>query len=422
MQQHRQAAHKQANMQAAPASRPRRTRAAKNVGRNVASVAIPQRIVTRTGDVATLSGTDRMQMIPDVSALKTGHIIYSELITPGDFARLKNVARSFQRIRYNSLRFRIEPQMSTATSGGYVTAFVADPADTAPQTGVLNYLTSQKGSQTCKWWQNSTVVMPSTPRLFYTSNSVEVREYSPGRLMVAVDGQASQKGNLTVFCEWNVTLSVASMEAERAVVEDFTIATDLYTRTEYTGLWSKKSGAWGTSNFAELIPGSVKGMGFTLPYPVVFQESTTVSRNIWYLLIKDDSTVVPARESYTDVVTTNPVTEVLFLKRGTPLEVAHDPAPAGYSAPEPDFQESSASSSEELMQGPSANLEMILSNFLEKFEITLKRQLGDQEPCPSRARSFSMDSQASLQASLSSAFSIVPNSDPEALPTLPKEH
>lgn len=121
-------------------------------------------------------------------------------------------------------------------------AFVRDPADIPPlgAEDLLNWVTSQKGSITTKWWTASTISVPVSDRSYYTSASQEVREYSPGRIIVVVDGVASTSGPLTIFADWSVTLSHASLERPNAPArpEVVTVLRNLYTKEGNTYLWS----------------------------------------------------------------------------------------------------------------------------------------------------------------------------------------
>lgn len=287
-------------------------------------------VVGRTTDTAVLTGVDRLATIPDISSFEAGKLITNVVVVPGVFARLKNVARSFQRIRYNYLRFRVEPQTSSATSGGYVSAFIRDPADVVPGGDeLLPYLTAQKGSVTTKWWQNSVINPGTFPGLFYTSEGVEIREFSPGRFVLASDGKATQKGNLTVFAEWGVTLSVASLETDKAVVPVATILKNLYVRTKLTELYFKnEKGEWKNSPISEMISGAHADAEYRLPVPVAIQEAADTVRTCWFVKATAADTLKLGRESPSDSISGN-LSEAMVLPKGLVIDTI-DAAPAGF--------------------------------------------------------------------------------------------
>lgn len=144
-------------------------------------------------------------------------------------------------MRYHSLRFRVVPQVSTATSGGFVCAFIADVSDRIPSSEFgLSKLTSQVGAQTKKWWETASVQAKVVQELLYTSFSAEEpRLSSPGKFVLGVDGQASQKGSMTVYVDWDVSFSIPSLEgseAEEAKIP--TLQKSLWTKSGNNGVWA----------------------------------------------------------------------------------------------------------------------------------------------------------------------------------------
>lgn len=166
-------------------------------------------------DTATVAGVDRISHIEDVSKYNHGVVVIDELVSASSFSRLARVAGAYQKIRFRKLVFRVVPMVSTAVGGGYVVAFVRDPSDLPPtqSLALLNWATSQQGSVTTKWWQSASVAAAVSDRTYYTSSSEEVREYSPGRLVVVVDGKSTSPGPMTIFADWSVTLTQASLES-----------------------------------------------------------------------------------------------------------------------------------------------------------------------------------------------------------------
>lgn len=192
-------------------------------------------------DTCIISGTDRLYHVEDISRLSAGRIALETPINAQSLPRLEKVSDAFQRIKFKKLQFRVTPQISTATSGGYVVAFCADVTDRfwSNEKG-LSKLTSQKGSKTQKWWEGATVIGQCTNDLLYTSTSLEEpRLSSPGKFVLAVDGRASQEGSLTVHLDWCVELSVPSLEGngndEKSIPE---LQYSLWTKAGDDGLWA----------------------------------------------------------------------------------------------------------------------------------------------------------------------------------------
>lgn len=160
------------------------------------------------------SGTDRLAHIEDISTLSPTSVPLSFPITAQSVPRLEKIAEAFQRIIFLTLTIRVVPQVSTATSGGYVAAFVSDVTDDIPPTeNGLSKLTSQAGACTKKWWESASVRAALSHDLLYTSFSIQdPRLSSPGRFVLGVDGRATQRGSMTVFLDWKVRLSVPSLE------------------------------------------------------------------------------------------------------------------------------------------------------------------------------------------------------------------
>lgn len=186
------------------------------------------------------SGSDRLLHIDDISTLKPTTVPLSIPITAQSVPRLEKIAEAFQRITYKSLKFRVVPQVSTATSGGYVCAFIADVGDSVSSSEYgLSKLTSQAGAQTKKWWETASCNSCLSGDLLYTSFSVEdPRLSAPGRFVLGVDGVSSQRGSLTVYMDWDVDLSVPSLEGPE--MEESKIPTlqySLWTKAGSNGLY-----------------------------------------------------------------------------------------------------------------------------------------------------------------------------------------
>nr|WKV33661.1 MAG: RNA-dependent RNA polymerase [Riboviria sp.] len=209
---------------------PRHRKPAKNRRDTRAPVAISREIRASASKSVTLSGTDRLLHSPDVSVFAHGKIVVKEIITAASFDRLAKMASAYQKIKWNSLVFEVDPQMSTATSGGYVASYVGDPTDEFQDgsEAFLRRLTAQQVSKTCSWYAPCRLTVKPTSRLLFTSQDNERRWSSPGQFILAASGQATQKGNVAVYCHWSVTLSVPSDEAEEALVPSMSISRNVF--------------------------------------------------------------------------------------------------------------------------------------------------------------------------------------------------
>lgn len=248
-------------------------------------VAVPSMQGPRSSSSVHISGTDRLFHVKDISKFQDSTVSLDVAIVPSVLARLEKLAEAYQRITYRSLKFRVVPQVSTSTAGGYVTSFVRDVSDkiSSDQFG-LSKITAQEGSQTCKWWETAQVAVKNFPDLLYTSYTKgDLRFSSPGRFVVATDGQSTQAGSLTVFCDWDVTLSSPSLEAE-TTEKNPTVRYDLMIDSNSTGYISSLQGMPGADQMeaTSMVPGCVVGEIYDLPSPMayLFKEAVDPNKNI----------------------------------------------------------------------------------------------------------------------------------------------
>lgn len=226
-------------------------------------------------------GSDRLFHIEDISTLQSTSVPISIPVTAQSIPRLEKISEAFQRVRYLQLKFRVVPQISTATSGGYVASFVSDVNDLIPPTEYgLSKLTSQAGAVTKKWWETAVIAAALSPDLLYTSFSIdEPRLSSPGRFVLGVDGRASQRGSLTVYLDWKVHLSVPSLEGpemEESKIPTLTLG--LWTKSGYSDVWFlKKPGDYNTlTNDARAgIVNPIPNSFFRLSTPRGFTENAS---------------------------------------------------------------------------------------------------------------------------------------------------
>lgn len=202
----------------------------------------------RDNSAHALKGTDRLVHIKDLSQFKHGDVMLQSMVTPADFARLKGIAKSFQRIKWVELSFEVHMQNSSATPGGYVAGFVPDPEDSFEGSeDDLNRLTSSPGSKTQKMWESCFVKARPPKTLLFTSSSVEPRLFSPGQFILLTDGETSATdSSCTVFVHWKVSLSVPSVENEENLVPGFTNETIIATNNKEGSLWLVHTSPGGT--------------------------------------------------------------------------------------------------------------------------------------------------------------------------------
>lgn len=182
-------------------------------------------------------------------------------------------------MKWHRLVFRVVPQVSTAASGGYVAAFFPDPTDriSSTQHG-LSKMTSQMGARTCKWWETANVVPKLGRDLLYTSfTPEEPRLGSPGKFVLACDSVSTQSGGLTVYVDWDVELSIPSLEG--AAEEESGIPSlqcDLWTLAGKNMIYSMPV-AGDTSKLEadarRALPGILPGTHFRMSSPRYFGEN-----------------------------------------------------------------------------------------------------------------------------------------------------
>ncbi|QKN84408.1 coat protein [Rice Noda-like virus] len=241
--------------------------------------------------VLTLSGTDRLSHVSSISKFKHGEVITDLLVTVDDFVRLKQLASAFQRIKWLFLEFEIVPKVSTATSGGFVAAFVRDPGDGTIKPGEtsLAWLQSQSSATTGKWWETR-VVRATLPRdLLFTSPSVEVREYSPGRFIVLADGAASQDGDVTISVRYKVQLSQVGETTPQTTSDTtrtYTVTKDLITQQSHTGLFYKVGNDYKSDTASMFDPDPPYGSVLRAPFTMTFADNGSRVDSARYLFVK----------------------------------------------------------------------------------------------------------------------------------------
>lgn len=168
--------------------------------------------------------------VTQVDKKPDGTVLFEFIIEPSLLPQLSKVGASFQRIHWNRLTFEVSSHMPTTSAGGYIMAFRPDPADALPLTPLeaKQWAVATPNSQKNSIWQSAelTVVAGNgrtsasclPQRQLYTSASADLREYSPGRFVVVVDGNIDSTGSISLSIQWDCTFHVESFEPTVAAV------------------------------------------------------------------------------------------------------------------------------------------------------------------------------------------------------------
>lgn len=205
-------------------------------------------LTSRSSQKINLRGTDRFGHIADLSKYGEGKVVFDVPLVPSGVPRLRNLAASYQRIRWKRIVVRFEPLVPTMTVGGYVCGFVPDAQDSlSDSANPLDRLLAHPGSKLAKSWMSSTVAHRCTPDLLYTSQPPkgEARLYSPGRVALIIDSSISAgtnvKAPMSIYLDWEVELSEPALEVEAPQVVTLTARSHFYARASNVGLWYKDS-------------------------------------------------------------------------------------------------------------------------------------------------------------------------------------
>nr|UNZ11829.1 putative capsid protein [Yeltsovka tombus-like_virus] len=185
--------------------------------------------------IAQQSATDRLFTTTLRSQAERGTVIYDQAITPSLLPRLRQQAGVFQKICWHSLTFEVQTQTPTTTGGGYVVAFAVDPLlEVGSGQVALNAITTMQGAQTSKTWQSVVFSAPVTKNPLFVATGADLRLYSPGRLIVVVDGPPNVDVPITIIAKWTVSLSSpARVQLAQSIPQPTLTASFLYTGGEY---------------------------------------------------------------------------------------------------------------------------------------------------------------------------------------------
>lgn len=134
------------------------------------------------------------------------------------FPWLSGVASNYQKYRFRSLRYVIEPQCSTATTGSVLMAWETDISDVVPDEKIQ--MMTLKTCVRCAPWERCTLSVPcggpplrcekNVPTGYAASPGVGIDDpftgYNMGRILVAVQGQTNADTISELYVEYEVEL------------------------------------------------------------------------------------------------------------------------------------------------------------------------------------------------------------------------
>lgn len=252
--------------------------------------------------------------------------------------RLARLASAFQRIKYIRLSFHVEPQVSTATSGGYVIGLVRDALDLIPDGEAgLSILSANQGTLTKKWWEPCVLNCGGFPDLFYTTlnNPTEERWTSPGILVLFADGQATQRGSLTIYVDYEVEFFQPSLELPHARVGTLV---SIREDTQIEGGSTKMVTVWSSKANADAILSNKpsKGDVYKLPSPRFYSINKSNvdsgTNSFLFIKVKDNNTICPAYLDSTGKAQEEPEEsfgKTVLLFKGEELTLHYSPVTSG---------------------------------------------------------------------------------------------
>jgi len=186
------------------------------------SRAVPVRN-NRTNEFHRKSGTDFINTV-STATIADGQVFFAVRIEPQSLPQMAAIGKSYQKVHYNHLTFQIASRMATTTPGGYIAGFIPDAADLLPD-DVLERkrkLTSTPNSVGINNWKSTSLTVTSgggrraqeclPQRQFFTSESADPREFSPGIFYLIADGAVASPGTISLIIHWDVTFHVQSYE------------------------------------------------------------------------------------------------------------------------------------------------------------------------------------------------------------------
>lgn len=188
--------------------------------------------VNRSGQgTVRKQGTDYITVV-EGDSWADGDTLFNVMVVPSLMPQLSKIAATYQKMKYHSLTFELSSHMPTSTAGGYIMAFVPDPADRLPAKPIerKQRMVSTPGSVKDSIWRSSRLTVregggTSWDRCLpngylFTSPGNDVRLHSPGTFNLVVDGKVTQPGSLSLSVHWDVTFHVESLEGSAEGAEE----------------------------------------------------------------------------------------------------------------------------------------------------------------------------------------------------------
>lgn len=166
-----------------------------------------------------MTGSDRLAGLTFKASTSPGTILYERFIDAQMFPSLSERARTFQRIKYSKLVFKLVSESGTNVTGGIAAAFYKDAYSQVVDgdAGLTNLMT-QAGAKATKAWQEL-VISTNSPEQFYVTPGSDLRLYSPGKFVVMTSGPVDKDSPLSLYCDWTVELSKPGRNAPQKQVE-----------------------------------------------------------------------------------------------------------------------------------------------------------------------------------------------------------
>lgn len=146
-------------------------------------------------------------------------VVFDQIISAAVFPRLSRISSAYQRYRFTSLEFQVQPMCPSTTGGGYIAGFLKDPTDADTS---FDAIQGSFGPAVAKWWEHKTVHVRPPADLLWTSLGENIRLASPGKFVLTNVGTNTDIVNVSVLCKWVAELSVPSLERDDHEVEIIT--------------------------------------------------------------------------------------------------------------------------------------------------------------------------------------------------------
>lgn len=228
-----------------------------------------------------MTGTDRLAGFTLQPGKPVGTILYERFVSVQMFPSLVERARTFQRVRYSSLTWRLVSESGTNVTGGVAAAFIKD-ADALVNDGEEGFetLMTHAGAKATKAWQELTVSANSA-ETFYVTPGSDLRFYSPGKFVIMTSGPVDKDSPFALYCDWTVELSRPGRNAPQKLVEQPTVTSSFIisgTASLECRNWDPSTGEITKPTHPEDLFGALTNVEhtdftvpryFRLPHPVV---------------------------------------------------------------------------------------------------------------------------------------------------------